>query len=134
MIFVFIAARTRRSRSWRSRVRLESSVLVTVGAGRRSGSSWNLVWIDAPRWLVAFAYLGVGWVGLILVPQLFPALGVAAAVLVIVGGALYSVGALAYATTWPNPFPGTLGFHEVFHLLVVAAAVTQFVALSLVVL
>ena len=94
----------------------------------------NLVWIDAPRWLVAFAYLGVGWVGLILVPQLFPSLGVAAAVLVIVGGALYSVGALAYATTWPNPLPGTLGFHEVFHLLVVAAAVTQFVALSLVVL
>ena len=54
--------------------------------------------------------------------------------LVIVGGALYSVGALAYATTWPNPFPATFGFHEVFHLLVVAAAVTQFVALSLVVL
>ena len=54
--------------------------------------------------------------------------------LVIVGGALYSVGALAYATTWPNPFPATFGFHEIFHLLVVAAAATQFVALSLVVL
>ena len=80
------------------------------------------------------AYLGVGWVGLILVPQLFPALGVAAAVLVIVGGALYSVGALTYAITWPNPFPATLGFHEVFHLLVVAATATQFVALWLVVL
>jgi hemolysin III len=94
----------------------------------------NLVWIDAPRWLSAVAYLGVGWVGLILIPQLFPALGVVAAVLVIVGGALYSVGALAYATTWPNPFPRTLGFHEIFHLLVVAAAAAQFVALSLVVL
>ncbi|HEY5872978.1 MAG TPA: hemolysin III family protein, partial [Gaiellaceae bacterium] len=92
------------------------------------------VWIDAPRWLTAFAYLGVGWVGLILVPQLFPSLGMAAAVLVIAGGALYSVGALTYATAWPNPFPGTLGFHEIFHLLVVAAAVTQFIALSLVVL
>lgn len=108
--------------------------LVTVWLGAALGIGLNLVWIDAPRWLIAVAYLGVGWVGLILVPQFFPALGMAAAVLVIVGGALYSVGALAYAATWPNPFPGTLGFHEVFHLLVVAAAVTQFVALSLVVL
>lgn len=108
--------------------------LATVWIGAAFGILLNLVWIDAPRWLIAFAYLGVGWVGLILVPQLFPSLGAAAAVLVIVGGALYSVGALTYATTWPNPFPGTLGFHEIFHLLVVAAAVTQFIALSLVVL
>lgn len=108
--------------------------LATVWAGAILGIFLNLVWIDAPRWLSAFAYLGVGWVGLILVPQLFPALGVAAAVLVIVGGVLYTVGALAYAATWPNPFPSTLGFHEVFHLLVVVAALTQFVALSLVVL
>jgi hemolysin III len=47
---------------------------------------------------------------------------------------LYSLGALAYATTWPNPFPGFFGFHEVFHVLVVAAAAAQFVAVSLVVL
>jgi hemolysin III len=108
--------------------------LVTVWAGAILGILLNLVWIDAPRWLSAIAYLGVGWVGLILIPQLFSAVGVAAAVLVIVGGVLYTVGALAYATTWPNPFPSTLGFHEVFHLLVVVAAATQFVALSLVVL
>ena len=108
--------------------------LVTVWAGAMLGIALNLVWFDAPRWLSAVAYLGVGWVGLILIPQLFPALGVAAAALVIVGGALYSVGAMAYATTWPNPFPATLGFHEIFHLLVVAAAAAQFVALSLVVL
>jgi hemolysin III len=108
--------------------------LVTVWIGAAFGMVLNLVWIDAPRWLSAVAYLGVGWVGLILIPQLFPALGVAAAVLVIVGGALYSVGALAYAAAWPNPLPAAFGFHEVFHVLVIAAAATQFVALSLVVL
>ena len=108
--------------------------LVTVWIGAVLGMVLNLVWIDAPRWLSAVAYLGVGWVGLILIPQLFPALGVAAAVLVIVGGALYSVGALAYAAAWPNPLPAAFGFHEVFHVLVIAAAATQFVALSLVVI
>ena len=108
--------------------------LVTVWIGAVFGMVLNLVWIDAPRWLSAVAYLGVGWVGLILIPQLFPALGVAAAVLVIVGGALYSVGALAYAAAWPNPLPAAFGFHEVFHVLVIVAAAMQFVALSLVVL
>ena len=109
-------------------------VLTTVWVGAALGLALELVWIEGPRWLSAVAYLAVGWVGVIAVPQLFPALGVAPAVLVIVGGALYSLGALAYATTWPNPFPATLGFHEIFHLLVVAAAVTQFVAVTLVVL
>jgi hemolysin III len=67
------------------------------------------------------------------VPQLFD-LGIATAVLVIVGGGLYTVGALTYASRWPNPLPRWLGFHEIFHALVVAAATTQFVGVSLVVM
>jgi hemolysin III len=113
---------------------LKVMIFATVWAGAALGIALNLVWIDGPRWLSAIAYLALGWAGVIAVPQLFPALGIAAAVLVIVGGVLYSLGALAYAAAWPNPFPATLGFHEVFHLLVVAAAATQFVAMSLVVL
>jgi hemolysin III len=134
MIFVFIAGTYTAFAlvAFDGTIRLVG--LATVWLGAALGIVLNLVWIEAPRWLIAVAYLGVGWVGLILIPQLFPALGVAAAVLVIIGGALYSVGALAYATAWPNPFPATLGFHEIFHLLVVAAAATQFIALSLVVL
>ena len=90
------------------------------------------------RWMRACAEhpwrVVLGWVGIIAMPQLFSGLGVAGAVLVIVGGVVYTIGAVIYATKWPNPFPRTLGFHEIFHLLVVAAAVTQFVAVSLVVL
>ena len=80
--------------------------LLTVWVGAALGIVLNLVWIEAPRWLTAVAYLGVGWVGLILIPQLFPALGVAAAVLVIVGGALYSVGALDVRERLAQPVPG----------------------------
>jgi hemolysin III len=109
-------------------------VLVSVWVGAAFGLAVNLAWITGPRWLSAVAYLAVGWVGVIALPQLFPALGVAAAVLVIVGAGLYTLGAVVYAATWPNPFPATFGFHELFHLLVVAAAATQFVAVSFVVL
>lgn len=112
---------------------LQWLVLATVWAGAALGLLLNFVWLDAPRWVTAFAYLLVGWVGVLTVPQMFSDVGIAASVLVIVGGALYTVGALTYAFRWPNPFPRTLGFHEIFHALVVAAAATQFVAVSFVV-
>jgi hemolysin III len=109
-------------------------VLVCVWGGAALGLVLNICWIGAPKWVTAPVYLLVGWVGMIALPQLFPRLGVAASVLVIVGGVLYTLGALAYATRWPDLVPATFGFHEVFHVLVVLAAAIQFVAVSLVAL
>jgi hemolysin III len=134
MIFVFIAGTYTPFVLLAFGGPLQAIVLASVWAGAVLGVAAELYWIHAPRWVSAIAYLAVGWIGIVALPQFFPALGVAAAVLVIVGAGLYTLGALTYATTWPNPFPRTFGFHEVFHVLVVAAAVTQFVALSLVVL
>jgi hemolysin III len=133
MIFVFIAGTYTPFSLLEFGGGLRVVVLTSVWTGAALGCLLELRWIHAPRWVSAVAYLAVGWIGIIALPELFPAVGVAAAVLLIVGAGLYTVGALAYATTWPNPFPSTFGFHEVFHLLVIAAAVTQFVALSLVV-
>ena len=93
----------------------------------------NFAWIDAPQWVSALAYLAVGWVGVITIPEMFSGVGIPGSVLVMVGGALYTIGAVVYAAHWPNPFPATFGFHEIFHVLVIAAAATQFVAVTLVV-
>ena len=108
-------------------------VLATVWFGAALGLVLNFVWIDAPKWVSVLAYVAVGWVGVVTIPQMFSGVGIPGSVLVMVGGLLYTVGALVYAFHWPNPFPATFGFHEIFHLLVVAAATTQFVAVSLVV-
>ena len=110
------------------------AVLVVVWSGAALGLVLNFFWLDAPKWVGVLAYIAVGWVGVVTIPQMFSGVGVPGSVLVIIGGALYTLGALTYAFHWPNPFPRTFGFHEVFHLLVVAAAATQFVAVSLVVL
>jgi hemolysin III len=134
MIFVFIAGTYTPFALLAFDGALRAVVLVSVWGGATLGVVLELYWIHAPRWVSAIAYLAVGWIGIVALPEFFPALGVAAAVLLIVGAALYTAGALTYATTWPDPFPATLGFHEVFHLLVIAAAIVQFVALSLVVL
>lgn len=134
MIFVFIAGTYTPIALLAFSGTLRVVVLASVWIGAALGVVLELYWIHAPRWVSAIAYLAVGWIGVIALPHMFADLGAAVAVLLIVGAGLYSIGAVAYATTWPNPFPATLGFHEVFHLLVVAAAVTQFVAVSLVVL
>jgi hemolysin III len=109
-------------------------VLACVWGGAAIGVVLNVAWIDAPKWVTAPVYLLVGWVGVIALPQVFTELSVAAAVLVILGGILYTLGAIAYAVHWPDPRPDVFGFHEVFHVLVVAAAAAQFVAVSFLVL
>ena len=134
MIFVFIAGTYTPFALLRFEGTTQWLVLVMVWSGAALGLVIELVWLDSPRWLSAAAYLIVGWVGVLAIPQIFSAVGIGGAVLLMVGGALYTIGAVIYATQWPNPFPRTLGFHEIFHLLVVAAAASQFVAVSLVVL
>ena len=133
-IFVFIAS----SYTPFALLRFDGStrwlVLFLVWTGATVGLLLELAWIESPRWLKAIAYMTVGWVGVLAAPQLFSAVGVASAILLIAGGSLYTIGALVYASKWPNPLPRTLGFHEVFHLLVVIAAAAQFVAVSLVVI
>jgi hemolysin III len=130
MIFVFIAGTYTPFALIGFAGALSTVVLACVWGGAIAGVALNLGWIDAPKWVTAPVYLLVGWVGVIALPQVFTELDVVSAVLVLTGGALYTLGAIAYATSWPNPFPSTFGFHEVFHLLVVAAAATQFVAVS----
>ena len=105
-------------------------VLVSVWAGALAGIVMSVAWISAPRWLQALTYLLVGWVAVVALPQLADRAGVAPLVLLAVGGGLYSLGALVYALRRPDFWPRTYGFHEVFHTLVIAAAVVHFVAMA----
>jgi hemolysin III len=105
-------------------------VLVSVWAGALAGIVMSVAWISAPRWLQALTYLLVGWVAVLALPQLAERVGVAPLVLLAVGGGLYTLGAVVYAMRRPNLWPRTFGFHEVFHTLVIAAAVVHFVAMA----
>jgi hemolysin III len=130
MIFVFIAGTYTPFALLALSGVLPKILLACVWGGAVLGVVLNVSWIDAPKWVTAPVYLLVGWAGVVAAPQIFAELSVVSAVLVVIGGLLYTLGALAYATSWPDPFPATFGFHEIFHLLVIAAAVTQFVAVA----
>ncbi len=109
---------------------LSTAILVVVWAGAIAGAIVETIWIEHPKWVSALIYLALGWVAVVAFPDLWSSMGVAGASLVIVGGVLYTAGAVVYATQRPNPSPAIFGYHEVFHLLVIAAAVAHFSAVA----
>jgi hemolysin III len=112
--------------------RLATAILITVWAGAAGGIVLKLVWIHAPKWLGSLIYCALGWVAVSVFPQLWHHAGVLSTVLVAVGGLLYTIGAVVYATKKPDPVPLVFGYHEVFHALVIAAAALQFAAVAVV--
>jgi hemolysin III len=107
------------------------AILGVVWGGALAGVVLSLVWINAPRWLSAVLYVVLGWVAIVVLPELWDRAGVLAVALLATGGVLYTLGAVVYAWRRPDPAPRVFGFHEVFHALVIAAAATQFAAVAL---
>src|SRR3954464_7610731 len=130
MIFVLIAATSTPVTVLGLEGVLPVVVLAIVWGGALVGVLLKLVWIGAPRRLVAAVYVLLGWVGVLLLPETVASVGVAPAVLFAAGGALYTAGAVIYMRRRPDPRPSVFGFHELFHLLVIAAALAHFVAIA----
>ena len=81
------------------------------------------------RWLGVPLYILLGWVAAWFVGPIMHGAGVAALVLLIVGGALYSIGGVLYGLKWPNPWPTTFGHHEFFHACTAVAAILHYIAM-----
>ena len=112
----------------------EGKVLLTiVWTGALIGVAMRLFWIGTPRWLSTTLYVVVGWIVVFFIPDLIEGAGAGVVVLVALGGILYTIGAIVYATKWPNPSLRTYGFHEVFHTLTVAAFAAHYIAVWIVV-
>jgi len=106
-------------------------VLIIVWLGALVGVALQTAWPHAPVWVGVPVYLALGYVAVFVLPDLLANAGVAALVLLLAGGLLYTVGAAIYATRWPNPWPATFGFHEFFHSATVLAAICHHVAIWL---
>ena len=108
-------------------------VLTTIWTGAIAGIAFRILWRRAPRWLTTAVYLVLGWVAIGVLPQLLRGAGIAALLLVIAGGLLYSAGGLVYVMRRPDPSPRWFGFHEVFHAFTIAAYMAQYIAVLLLV-
>ena len=109
---------------------LSDVVLFGVWGGAASGILFTLLWIGAPKWLTAAAYVALGWFSIIAVPEIVDRTGPVALALLAAGGVAYTAGAVVYARRRPDPRPAVFGYHELFHLLVVVAAIAHFVAVA----
>jgi len=110
------------------------ALLVLIWAVALAGVAVAVAWTPAPRWVTVTLYLLMGWAGLGWMASFWMAGGPAVVILILVGGAFYSVGAVIYARKRPDPSPRVFGFHEIFHACTIAAAACHATAIGLVVL
>jgi len=109
-------------------------MLALVWAIASAGIVYEWLPTKAPRGYVTAVYLVLGWIGVFAVGGLWNATGLAGVALVAGGGLLYTVGAIVHASRRPDPWPAVFGYHELFHLLVIAAALLHYCAIAFCVL
>jgi hemolysin III len=108
----------------------QTVVLAIVWSGAGAAIVLKFAWVDAPKGLAAAIGIALGWVGVVVLPQLPGRVGVPALVLLVVGGVAYTAGAIVYARRRPDPIPHVFGYHELFHALTIVAVACQYVAVA----
>jgi hemolysin III len=134
MIFVLIAGTYTPVALLALKGSLASTLLIVLWAGALGGVIFKLAWIDAPKWLFAAVYVALGLVTAAIFGELPAAIGWLGAAGLATGGVLYVAGAVIYASGRPNPSPKVFGYHEVFHVLVIAAAALHYAVIAFAVL
>ena len=94
------------------------------------GAAVKLVVIHAPRWVTAGLYLLMGWLSLAAAGELLSRLPAGALAWLVVGGLFFTGGAVIYILKKPDLFPGTFGFHEIWHIFVILGAFSHFVVMA----
>ena len=134
MIFVLIAGTYTPVALLALKGSLATAILIVLWAGALGGIASKLVWIDAPKWVFAAVYVLLGFVTAAVFGQLPAAIGWLGVAGLALGGLLYTAGAVVYASGKPNPAPAVFGYHEVFHVLVIAAAALHYAVIAFAVL
>jgi len=106
-------------------------LLSVIWIGALIGVAVRVFWVGAPRWLYVANYLVLGWIALVYLPQMYREGGLWILLPIILGGLLYSIGAIFYALKRPGRYAKYFGFHELFHIFVLAAWISQYVAISI---
>ena len=91
------------------------------------GMALKLWFIHAPRYVSSAFYVSLGWIALVPFLQLIKHLPMGAIILMAVGGVVYTIGAIIYATKIFDFFPKRFGFHEIFHLFIAAGSIVHFI-------
>jgi hemolysin III len=108
------------------------ALLSVVWAGAAAGVALKVARIDGLSVLSGTLYVALGWLAVLALPQLVRVLPAPATVLMVVGGILYTLGALVLARRRPDPSPAVFGYHEVWHAFMIAAAACHYAMILLI--
>jgi hemolysin III len=106
--------------------RLGWTLLAIVWLIAAAGIPFKLYFLDAPVWLSTATYLAMGYLALVALIPLLRAVSVSGVLWLAAGGLAYTVGAVIYSRQRPNPFPGSFGHHEIWHVLVLIGSACHF--------
>jgi len=106
-------------------------LMSVVWTGAIIGVLVRIFWLGAPRWFYVVNYLLLGWVAVAYLPAIYRTGGLWVLIPIILGGIFYSIGAIFYALKFPGPQARYFGFHELFHVFVIAAWAVQYLAISI---
>lgn len=108
-------------------------LLSTVWALAAIGTAMKIVWMDSPTWISTALFLGIGWIGVLLIRQLLQVAPTGFFLWLLAGGLFYSLGAVVHALKWPRPStderPLVFGSHEIWHLFVMAGSFSHYWAI-----
>jgi hemolysin III len=102
------------------------SLIGSVWGVALMGVVLKLAWLEAPRWVSTLIYLVMGWAALAAIAPLVQSMPAGGLAWLGLGGLFYSAGAVIYALKRPDPWPGRFGFHEIWHLFVMAGSFCHF--------
>ncbi|MBI9103606.1 MAG: hemolysin III family protein [Spirochaetales bacterium] len=103
------------------------SILGVIWIIAAVGITLKSVFPNLPKWMTNTLYLCMGWVGVVQIYRTIPSIGPTGFILLLTGGVIYSIGAIIFYIEKPNPVPGKFGFHEIWHIFVLAAAIIHYI-------
>jgi hemolysin III len=87
-------------------------------------------WLDAPRWLYTTFYVVLGWLAVFAIVPLYKSLPFYGFLLLLSGGLFYTIGAIIYGTKSRRIKLWKFGFHEIFHLFILAGSASHFILIA----
>jgi hemolysin III len=105
-------------------------ILTAAWGGTLLATAAKLAWRGAPTWVAPAVCIALGWIAILVLPQIVDRIGVAGTLLLVGGGLVYTTGAVVYARQRPDPIPHVFGYHELFHALVIVAVGCQYAAVA----
>ncbi|GAA0736163.1 PAQR family membrane homeostasis protein TrhA [Clostridium oceanicum] len=106
--------------------KLRWGIFIAVWSMAILGVLFKMIWFNMPRWLSTMFYILMGWFVVLFINPLSQNIKLGGIILLVLGGIFYTVGGIIYGLKWPKLNLKTIGFHEIFHILILLGSLSHY--------